>query len=478
MRYRPSKRVVWLVIPLLPVVVMTVGIWLAGREDTEAIASRGAKPPPERKLSADPSTWPTAFSRSGEWLGDGMDAVMTWDHNPWKRRKDDFGQHFYTLRGSAKPEDKAEYERLKRLGREWYERLLARFPELAIQPGKTVPNERNGSYQWNELLKRLKTEPSGPLFSQKLPEGLETHLRKGGPLDAQAAKEWLDGNRGLIDELRAIGLLPEHSNGDIPAEERINGFISYSQEAMRALLLDARLAADQGDISRALESIRAANGLADHLSETEDPIFLNTLVAGSLRNQVQSYVLSGILPFLPAGQVDVSAWQHAVNPIVRQPTDFARTMRGEWNTGLPTEFLPLLSDAADPSVPSDPDYLIESFTHYTKNLIQQGDTLTLADFANAPRRTENLDHLSRRSRDLAESMGMGGGYDMTNAWILNQSRNGLTLAAFAIMNGQPVPDDPVSGKPYVWDAETRQLSPPDFPRYKTTRIKPITVPKM
>lgn len=57
MKYGPSKRVVWLVVPLLPVAVMCLGVWLAGKPDTEAIANRGAKPPVDRRLTASPSTW-------------------------------------------------------------------------------------------------------------------------------------------------------------------------------------------------------------------------------------------------------------------------------------------------------------------------------------------------------------------------------------------------------------------------------------
>ena len=52
-------------------------------------------------------------------------------------------------------------------------------------------------------------------------------------------------------------------------------------------------------------------------------------------------------------------------------------------------------------------------------------------------------------------------------------------AAFAILKGQPVPNDPVYGQPYIWDPATRLLSPPAGPAFDTTlNLKPITLPQL
>lgn len=55
-------------------------------------------------------------------------------------------------------------------------------------------------------------------------------------------------------------------------------------------------------------------------------------------------------------------------------------------------------------------------------------------------------------------------------------QSGITQAAFAIMKGEPVPNDPVHGLPYRWDPASRTLSAPNSPLFSEVDLKPITVP--
>ncbi len=63
-------------------------------------------------------------------------------------------------------------------------------------------------------------------------------------------------------------------------------------------------------------------------------------------------------------------------------------------------------------------------------------------------------------------------------WDRAQSSFAMTQAAFAIMKGQPIPQDPVYGVDYRWDPATRQLSMPAGEVFDQLEIKPITVPKL
>ncbi|RYD39452.1 MAG: hypothetical protein EOP85_15910, partial [Verrucomicrobiaceae bacterium] len=211
MKYRPSKRVVWLVVPVLPLVVMGVGLWFAGKTDSEAIANRGAEAPPVKRFSlVDPRSW----SVSMDWFDDGMDAVMEWDYNPWKgkwKRDNRFGQRIDQLAKSGRPEDKAELERLRKLGREWYERILARYPDLAVKPDRDIPREQNGFFQWQSYLKRLSEGNEGGIFESSYSKEMVDHLRRGAEPDLAAIKAWLDANRERIDEIRGIGLISDRS---------------------------------------------------------------------------------------------------------------------------------------------------------------------------------------------------------------------------------------------------------------------------
>lgn len=475
MRYRPSKRVVWLVIPLIPVVVMCAGVWLAGQPDSEATANRGAKPPKNRRLTASPATWGNVFSSTGGLIDDGMDALSQF--NPW--RENNPAARFYELRLSKDPADQAEYERLKKLGHEWYERILARYPELAMEPGMEVPPERNGLLKLTELFKRLGNETTGAMAFVPYPQDLKSPFNKDHPWDEKAASDCVEANRALIDEIKEIGLMKESSMAGMSAVNWEHGLIGNSNKSAELLLLDARLEAGRGDIAGALESIRAATGLANHLGGGGDSPMMNSIFAASINGKVSSFVFSSILPNLPAGQVDAAAWQAAMNPTVQQPSDFARTLRAEWNSGLANHLLPAFSDETDPSVPRDADQLVEDYTRHILKGVRQAESLSMSDLENTRSPVTSANHLSRRGRSYAEMMGMTeDSFDMRGLWERNQAGAGFRQAVFAVMEGKPVPNDPVSGKPYQWDPVTRKLSMPDIPRYQKTNIRPVTVPKI
>jgi hypothetical protein len=307
---------------------------------------------------------------------------------------------------------------------------------------------------------------------------LKSPFSKDHPWDEQAAAACVEANRQLIDELKTIGLMPESSLAGLDSADTERGLYGNSTKAAELLMMDARLAAGRGDIAGALESIRAASGLADHLGGGGDAPMMNTIFAASIDSKISAFVFSSILPNLPAGQMDAAAWQAAMNPTVQQPSDFAGTLRADWNAGLANHLLPMFSDTTDPSVPRDADMLVETYTRHVVESVKQAESLGLGDLENNPSPVASADHLSLRGRSFAKMMGMtGDSYDLRGLWESNQAGAGITQAAFAILNGNPIPNDPVSGKPYRWDPVTRKLSMPDIPRYQKTNIKPITVPK-
>jgi len=247
-----------------------------------------------------------------------------------------------------------------------------------------------------------------------------------------------------------------------------------SRDATNALLLDARAAVAEGDMARALESIRAANGLADHLSDTGASSVIYTLVAASMRAQAQNYVVTGLLPSVPGGSADLAAWQAALNPTLRTPSQMANSLRSEWNMGMPRELLPILSDSTDPGTPRDADYLAETYTRHMQALAQQADGMSLADYAASARVNTSTTQLSRRSRDLE----LVNGYDPKTSFLRYQESTGLTQAAFAVLNGQPVPNDPIYGLPYKWNPVKRELALPEPPGGRSYKPKPLKLPKM
>ena len=244
-----------------------------------------------------------------------------------------------------------------------------------------------------------------------------------------------------------------------------------------ALLLDARLAAEEGDAAAALESVQASNGLAAHFANVETPSLLAITVQIILQMQTQKYVLEEIMPALPPGQLDPAAWEKALNPTVPGPDEYARIMKGEWSVISREYLLPMLVDTDELNGPPDPDAFLDVYAGYFIDVVRQHEGRSVPDWPNIPESDiPDISHLSRRSQKLLENFFIGQ-RQWQNGMQRSVSAAAMTQAAFAIMKGQPVPNDPIYGQPYIWDSASRKLSPPNTEVFQKLDLKPITVPK-
>jgi len=469
---------IYLILITLLLLLGVIGFWPARIPTEEEIAQRGAVAPPEPEFSlVDSSTWRTSYGSPRDWIDQGVDSLITWDMNPWKVEHDWFGQYFDSLRKSKDPDDQAEFRRLIELAKDWQKRLLTRYPELANRYND-VPDERNALKKLVELAKRYRLrEDLSNTAAMNFPDEFKKQLFKGKPLDAQAAKTWLDTNRALIEEVRAIGLMPERSTKDcfdFPDYQLTTHVLIPRLSNM--LLLDARLAADQGDVQGALKSIQAANGLAGHLVDADAPNLIMTMVGYSQRKSVRDAVLGSILPALPASQVDLTAFENALSPGIEKPAAWAKTIRAEWNLGASDYLLPPLASLSEPMAPRDPDLLVETYTRCMANIVRNNDNLSFSELQNQPEPAMDASHLSLRSRSLIGSVDFS---RLRENWEIGQAQAGLTKAAFAILRGETIPNDPIHGRPYIWNPSTRQLLlPTGDPFSGSNKVKPLILPKL
>lgn len=461
MRSLPSrKRILWLVIPLLPVVLLFILVPIADRNAAEAMAERGAKPPVESGFSVlDPGTW-TSGGGSARWMNEGVEVVMTADFNPWKRKGSKLGERLSRLHYTGDPATRQEYERLRKLAREWSERIVARYPELAVQEDKDVPDERNGLLTVIKLLKSS-VDGNGKRGIPSMPYDAQ---RPGGTRwDSAAAAALMTENRELINGLRKAGLMTEHSSHGIAPEDLADGSRTMNEifGATKLLLIDSRLAIEQGDVARAMESLRAVGGLVDHLTGSGATSTDKGRRAGQIEMSMRDHVMHVILPSLPAGQVDLAAWEAALDLRLDQPSDFANSLRGDWNQMMRDRLMPKLVDMSDPAVPADVDLLVELYAEYLRDNVNRTKALRLEDLPGSSRTIFPVDHFSETSQKLAGWLGITGQTaDSQKEWLRAQASKGMTQAAFAILRGEPVPNDPVSGLPYRWNAKQRWLSMP------------------
>ena len=181
---------------------------------------------------------------------------------------------------------------------------------------------------------------------------------------------------------------------------------------------------------------------------------------------------------LPAGKTDVSAWRAALDPVPREPGDYARVMTGEWHVTGRYWLLPPVADTEDPKYPTDPEALLDAYSGTFLEIVSthRGQPFSRLPDIDIPGGPPNLSHLSRSSREIMEMLWVGA-KAWRKGWDRAQSSAAMTEAAFAIMQGQAMPNDPVYGLPYRWDPATRELSAPDSQAFKDMDIKPIKVPK-
>jgi hypothetical protein len=482
MKYRPSKSFILTALPLAALVVSFGFGLLPELKEFEVrplpgeITFRSAKPQMSQNTTVS-ARKSASFGWSMDWFEESYENLMKWDYNPWKRNPSGFGDHFFKLSESKDPRDQAKASELWRLAEAWHQKLLLRFPELAVAM-KSIPDDQNGFLKWLDLSDKIKADHPESVPRITFPKELDDYLNHQGAWNADAAKAWLAQQKSLVDEIHAIGRLPERSVNGIPIDRW--GFISahFGKSCGGVMILEARLAAEMGDVAAALESTRAAKGLADHFSEVETPSLLSATVQILLQSDLERRVLHEILPALPAGEVNPAEWEAVLKPTAHSPAEFARLMKGEWSVGSRQFLLPMLLDAEDPKLPPDPGELLDVYSLNFLEIVRVHEVAGIKDLPTLEMPpVPNSSHLSRASRGAVESLSIGS-MAWRKGWDRIQSSSAMTQAAFAIMKGQPIPQDPVYGQDYRWNPATRQLSMPAGKTFDAMDIKPISVPKL
>lgn len=481
MRYRPSRGFILTVLPLAALVVCLGFGLLPELEEIRKpvvpgeISFKHEKPRAIRTATV--PFWASHAPRGPlDWLEEGYESVMRWEYNPWKTKPLPLFDHYFKLMNSKDPLDQAKIQELQRLAAAMHQKLLLRFPELAVEL-RHIPDDRNAFLKWLELRDRFKVDPdSKKLNAIEFPKELGDYLNQKGPWNAAAAQAWLDQQKPLVDEIREIGLMPDRSVNGIPVDRWAFTDSRFAKSCDEILSIEARLAAERGDTAAALESVRAATGFADLFTDIETPNLLGATVQILLRRNLEKQVLTEIIPLLPPDQVDPAAWQVALNPTVHPPAEFARLMKGEWSTGTREFLLPLLLDSENPRNVPDAGDLVDFYSMSLVESVRNHESASLAEMPNLDAMPmADAGQLSRSSREAVSVMFIGA-TAWRKGWDYNQSGSALTQAAFAIMKGEPIPKDPVYGLDYVWDPVTRRLSMPAGKAFDDSGIKPITVP--
>lgn len=318
------------------------------------------------------------------------------------------------------------------------------------------------------------TRPPAAVFD--LPQPLKDFLRGKAQWDPVAAEAFLDDEKATIAKIRAIGLMPERSSHGIDVGRYVFTSARLAKNFAEALMLDARLAADRGDAATALESIRAAKGLGDHLHLIETPTLLAATIQIIVQTSLEEFVLTEIIPALSGGKVDPGAWENVLRPGASPPAEFARLMKGEWSVTVRYFLIPHLLNgeiALDPEASGD---FLDAHAATFAEIVRSHEYAELSDLPKLDMPPEpDLTHLPDIAQELLEIFQIGIGA-WRKGWDRAQSASARTQAAFAILKGLPVPKDRIYSLDYRWDPATRELAMPAGAQFDEMGIEPIIVP--
>ena len=358
------------------------------------------------------------------------------------------------------------------------QKMLAEFPDLAVKE-KPVPDDQNGF----RLIYGLADDDGQPKIPVT-PE-LRALLKDEAPWDPAAMRAELEANGEFVSHIEHIAALPQRSSANMPAE-----FVNFVHArpvklGSDILLAKARLAAEAKDEAEALRLVKSSFNLASHLDRIETPSLLAITIALIVDLQTQDTIMTKILPAL-GRDADLPDWRAAITSRPEYNADeFARLMRGEWNSTLEFFILPILCSPNYEDRPEDYEALVRAYTVKFDFLCK-----TLA--GQKPRilvylpPTPNPEKLSRGSWDLLEMFQIGAGKwghgyaraaavrarNLAALDLLILEKSGTALTADTVSK---VNTEPLSEGTFIYDPTTRTISAPASIA-EEVGVKPVKLP--
>lgn len=412
-------------------------------------------------------------ARKNRWLllGGVLLLLATVGSTAWTKRWELFPDSIRNAIRSARSEprrasgDAAEREKARRMDA-LYAAVMAKHPGLEVTY-KDVPDDRNGFLKWNEFAKRF------PGASFDLPDEIQRMIEDKG-WDAEKVAEWMNGHADLIAEIMEIGLMPDESAKGITFPKNGNVQFKLARDACALLMLRARLEAERGSPDASLRSFQATTGLAGHFDQIETPSLLHATVAMILRSGANHQFFDKILPALPGDSLDLSAWQQSFGP-ASSTEDFSRLLIGEWHTGARYIALPaLVSGEQEWKDVDDPAALLDRWADLVE---AQAKACGGTDLGHLPETLGGI-HVGAngdpRSTALMDELARGL-TAWSKGWVRQQIQCEQQNAVFAYLRGEPLPNEPTTGKPFVWDEASQSVRLPEDDRLKDFHLDPIAI---
>lgn len=357
--------------------------------------------------------------------------------------------------------------------------IVSRHPELEIRM-KPVLAEHNGFLLLYELSRPYRDQDSAASLR------MEAAKDAAEPWDPVKARAALQAEAALMVQVEAIAALTTRSSSGMP--EDYSGFISARSAKYFAdlLLLQARLAAEDGDEAEALRLVSVIMKLAEHYSGVEESTLMCETVAILIEGMACETAYEKLIPAI-GGKADLALWRKAMAP--QRPLTvgrFADVLRAEWNVSAKYFLLPMILDDRRKDRPKDRESLIGVFSELGVARIVNARASSLQGLLSPQDPTSlGLAKLSKDSREIVQIF-----YIAANTWgrgfvraavIQQQYQAALDLMileksgrALSADSTKEVPPNPLDGLPFAFDPGTRVLSTP--PLWEKDTGSEITLP--
>lgn len=364
----------------------------------------------------------------------------------------------------ARTRERMRRESIELAAQQWYERLLEKHPDL--RPAfRDVPDGENGYLQFVRFAESLGTR-------RLLPEDIGEMFNGQASWDSARARAWLAEHQQHLGRLLEIAELPDRSCKGIPFD-KLHQLASLCSDFNGMLRASARLELEDGDPEAALRYMRASTCLAGHFTDIEAPTMMGEVIATSARIRAQESFRENFLPVIDP--TALASWNDALFRKEKPASEYSRVIKGEWSFLIRNILLPQLlsGQSVDGLRVPDVDGFSEAYANAIRKSAEGISTLgadrfdvNSARFGKAPEAGLDPETASAVRQALF-------GFDgIVESLGHSLTRTTMDAASIALLTGNEMPSDPVSGKPFRWDPDTRTLSPPE----ERDNVDPIKVP--
>lgn len=376
----------------------------------------------------------------------------------------------------SKAELKAKYDDI-------FAAVIERNPELRTK-WRPVKDESNRFLQWEMLRKRVMLEMADVDGELSFKKDLDAIFSDEKEWDYDEASVLMAKYSDLLDEMTTIGLLKESSVAGIPIEE-LNDFLSITRARgfIEFLLAGARFAVESNDRQLAINRLNAAANLSANYQSVEVSSALNISVDLVSHLEVIEFSMLYILPTLALEPFEISELrQNFQNKSVED--NFKTLMRGEFTIAMRAIIIPLVENG--PSHGSEDevkdtealyDAIAQGYLAISKGIdgLSERDILELQKGELSRLASGFFENLSQNALSLTGNYFMG--IDSYPEMLVRADGvYNQYAAAMAVLANETVPLELITGKPYIFDAETRTLSLPQDDLLNSLEIKPLRIP--